>query len=103
VSALHLRVVAAAGIWIIPAICSASDKFQRFDFSLRFPAALSRVATYGDVAGVGGASAASRFQSSVNPAAAAWSLDRNGALRVSASPQATQVNFDRGQRFTIGV
>jgi hypothetical protein len=51
--------------------CHADD-FETEDFSLRFSAALSRLSSYGDVAGQGGASAASIRASSVNPAALAW-------------------------------
>lgn len=47
------------------------------DFSLRFPAALSSFSTYADAAAKGGSSAASKFGSSINPAAAAWSFPQN--------------------------
>jgi len=49
-----------------------ADGLDNKDFSLRFPAALSRFSSYADVAATGGASAGSKWQSSVNPAATAW-------------------------------
>ena len=42
--------------------------FEEVDLSLRFPAALSRFSSYADVAAVGGASAGSKWGSSINPA-----------------------------------
>jgi len=76
--------------------------FDKFDFSLRFPAAISRFATYADVAGVGGASAASKFQSSVNPASVALEPMPKGTS-VSASPQFSTVHFDQGTRLDVFV
>jgi len=63
--------------------------------SLRLPAALSRFANYGDVAGVGGASAGSKWSSSVNPAAVAWQ-PQPGDLHLSLSPQYSNVGFSEG-------
>jgi hypothetical protein len=74
--------------------------FDKFDFSLRFPAALSRFSPYADVAGVGGASAASKWQSSTNPAGMAWEPMPAGA-RFTASPQFSTVGFDAGTRLNV--
>jgi hypothetical protein len=65
------------------------------DFTLRFPAALSRFSSYADVAAVGGASAGSKWQTSVNPAATAWQ-HLEGAYRVSLNPQYSAIMFQEG-------
>lgn len=64
------------------------------DFSLRLPAALSKFSPYSDVAGVGGASAGSQYQSSINPAATDW----RPAQPYSLAPrvQYLAILFDRG-------
>jgi hypothetical protein len=69
--------------------------FEDKSLSLRMPAAFSRFATYGDVAGVGGASAGSKWASSVNPASVAWA-PIPGDLHVSLSPQYSNVHFAEG-------
>jgi hypothetical protein len=74
--------------------------FDNFDFSLRFPAALSRFSPYADVAGVGGASAASKWQSSINPAGMAWEAMPAGT-HFTASPQFSTVGFDAGTRLNV--
>lgn len=71
--------------------------FDRFDFSLRFPAAMSRFSTYADVAGVGGASAGSKWQSSTNPAGMAWEPMPAGK-HFAVSPQFATIGFDNGTR-----
>ena len=66
---------------------SAAD--QDGSFSTMLDAALSRYGNYGDVLGSGGASAGSRFASSVNPASTAA---RNDSIRrLSISPQDTSI------------
>jgi hypothetical protein len=64
------------------------------DFSLRLPAALSKFSPYSDVAGVGGASAGSQYQSSINPAATDWQPAK--PYSVGASAQYSAILFDRG-------
>jgi len=62
-------------VLVVAAACTSPAGAQGYDdksFSLRFPAALSRFSTYGDVAAVGGASAGSKWSSSVNPASTGW-------------------------------
>ncbi len=73
--------------------------FSDEPFSLRLSAALTRYSGYGDVAGVGGASAGSPWNSSVNPAAAAWTAP----APLCASPQLSAIHFDEGTRLTAGV
>lgn len=70
------------------------------DFSLRLPAALSKFSPYSDVAGVGGASAGSQYQSSINPAATDWQPATPNT--VSASAQYSAILFDRGPTLHIG-
>ena len=64
------------------------------DFSLRLPAALSKFSPYSDVAGVGGASAGSQYQTSINPAASDW--QPAAPYTVGLSPQYQGVVFERG-------
>jgi hypothetical protein len=66
--------------------------YDEKDFSLRFPAALSRFSSYADVAAVGGASAGSKWQTSVNPAAVAWQKIE-GKYRLSLNPQYSTIMF----------
>ena len=71
--------------------------FDKVDFSLLFPAALSRFSPYADVAGVGGASAGSKWQSSTNPAGMAWEPMPAGT-HFTASPQFSTIGFNAGTR-----
>lgn len=82
-----------------PAHADADNSFASIDFSLRFPAAMARFSSYGDVAGFGGASAGSRYGSGVNPASADW-MSPPGA-RFSLSPQLSHLNFGRGTSLRI--
>ena len=86
--ALGVLAVLAAGT-------AVAGEFDDYDFSLRLPAALSRFSSYGDVAGTGGASAASPWSSSANPASAAW-LPNPGTLGLSLSPQYSGICFADG-------
>jgi hypothetical protein len=69
--------------------------FDDKDFSLRFPAALSRFSSYADVAAVGGASAGSKWQTSVNPASTGWQSIA-GRYHVSLNPQYSAIMFQEG-------
>jgi len=71
---------------------SLAEDLDEKSLSLRMPAAMSRFAPYADVAGVGGASAGSKWSSSVNPASVAWQ-PVPGDLHLSLSPQYSQVHF----------
>ncbi len=93
-------VLLAAGAVISgPDASFAGDPYSDKDFTLRLPAAISRFATYGDVAGLGGASAGSKWSSSVNPASTAWIEDppRNVVL----GAQYTNVWFAHGMQFHV--
>jgi hypothetical protein len=70
------------------------------DFSLRFPAATSRFASYADVAAMGGAQAASEWSSSSNPASATWPHDGR-KYADSFSPQFSALRFDKGTNLNV--
>lgn len=74
---------------------SFAGGFDGKDFSLRLPAALNRFSSYSDVAGTGGASAGSKWQTSINPAATAWQT-MDGKLQLSLNPQYAAILFDQG-------
>jgi hypothetical protein len=76
------------------ASAAVGNDFEGEDFSLRFPAALSGFSPYADVAGKGGSSAASKFGSSINPAAAAWIFP--AAYDYGLSVQYSNVSFGDG-------
>lgn len=68
---MNLRLATFGTLLAITPLALANE-FSGEDFSLRFPAAMSSYSPYADVAAKGGSSAASKFGSSVNPAAVAW-------------------------------
>lgn len=70
------------------------------DFSLRLPAALSRFSTYADVGAVGGASAGSKWASSVNPASTAW-LPVAGELDLTLTLQYADIQFGENQSLHV--
>jgi len=84
-------------------ICTAANAaaYGDKDLSLRLPAALSRFASYGDVAAVGGASAGSKWSSSINPAAVGW-LRIPSRFGADLSPQYSMVCFDNGTKMHVG-
>ena len=69
--------------------------FGGYDLSLRLPAALSRFSPYADVAGVGGASVASTWASSINPASADW-RESPGPHGLGFCPQYSAIPFQEG-------
>jgi len=85
------RAAQAVGILLVLTAATdglLGDGFERQELSLRLPAALTRFAPYADVAGVGGASAGSKWSSSVNPAAVAWEPIKS-PLHLTASRRST--------------
>ena len=97
--------------WRIPGVCvllgvalaaapARAGGIKDADLSLRLPAALTRFAPYADVAAVGGASAASKWSSSVNPASVAWQ-PIPGTLHLSFSPQYADILFREGTELHI--
>jgi len=94
-AALAGLVLAGAGA------CPAWGQVTGHDpFSLRLPAALGRFSPYADVAGVGNASAASKWSSSVNPASGAW-LDWPAGKVVALTPQYSTIGFKQGPRLHV--
>src|SRR5882757_5915634 len=84
-----------AGSLLLGAAGQASGRdLSAVDFSLRLPAALSKFSPYSDVAGVGGASAGSQYQTSLNPAATDW--QPAAPYTIGLSPQYQAVMFERG-------
>ena len=85
-------------IWALllagPTLATAQG-FDDKDLSLRLPAAFSRFATYADVAAVGGASAGSKWATSINPASLAWEPITTD-LHLAASPQYDNIAFGSG-------
>ena len=84
--------VGAALLLSAEAASWAGRPLEEYEFSLRFPAAITRFAPYGDVAALGGAQAASEYSSSNNPASAAWPHPERKYAK-SFSPQFTTVRF----------
>ncbi len=71
------------------ALTARADDYDRYDFSLRLPAAFSRFSSYASVTANGNAQAASEWSSSINPASAAWPhlglpYANNGSAQFSA-------------------
>ncbi len=60
------------GVVLVFSLSAHADDYDRYDLSLRLPAAFSRFSPYAGVAAVGNAQAASKWSSSNNPASAAW-------------------------------
>lgn len=77
----------------------ADSDYSDADFTLRFPAAMTRFATYGDVAGLGGASAGSKWSSSINPASTAWLSDP--PRKVTIGQQYTHMWLANGTEFCV--
>jgi hypothetical protein len=69
---------------------AAAHDFEDNAFGLRLQAALTRFSRFADVAGTGGASVASKWASSINPASVAWQPMRG------VSPQYAWLAFDEG-------
>jgi hypothetical protein len=90
------RATAASAILLLAAAAAgAGSGFEDKDLTLRLPAAFSRFATYADVAAVGGASAGSKWSSSVNPASIDWQPIPTD-LHFAASPQYSNLHFRDG-------
>jgi hypothetical protein len=69
------------------------------DLSLRLPAVFAKFSPYGDVAGFGGASAGSRYSSSINPGATDWENSRKRPIAVSG--QFNAIDFDNGPALRV--
>ncbi len=85
--------------FLLVATSVRAGDFESEDFALRFSAAFSRLSTYSDVAGQGGASVASLRSTSINPASLSWRPLRDARgqpLRFALSGQLTMLTFHRG-------
>ncbi len=82
-----------------PRLLRAGD-YSQGNFGHRFSAALTRFSPYADVAAAGGASAGSKWFSSLNPASAAWNLKFNDRS-LFLSPQYSLLCFSEGQKLHV--
>ncbi len=85
---------------LLLALCLAADvvwavDLDDADFGLRFTAAITRFSRYPDVAGMGGASAGSRWSSGINPASTGWSPPV-GKRKWGIASQYSHIMFDNG-------
>lgn len=96
----HFGLALATTAALTARAAGAPEDFDDKPLSLRLPAALTRFASYADVAAAGGASAASKWSSSMNPASVGWESLPGGA-RLSLSPQYYNLEFDEGTRFHV--
>jgi hypothetical protein len=86
-------------VFFVTSVIHATD-LNGVDFSLRFPAAISRFASYGDVAGLGNAQAAFEWSSSTNPASAAWPHPHLKSA-TAITPQFTSLRFNEGTELHV--
>ena len=89
-----LALTGFGAVLVLAAGVARAGEWDDKSLSLRLPAAMSRFATYSDVAGVGGASAGSKWSSSINPASVDW-LPIKTDLHMAFSPQYTNLHFAR--------
>lgn len=87
------------------ALCSHASadpeqEYSAIDFSLRLPSALTKFSAAGDVAGIGGASAASPYASGINPASIPWTASLE--LPFIFSPEYSRIRFDRNPDLRVG-
>ena len=90
---------------LLLALCLAADvvwavDLDDADFGLRFTAAITRFSRYPDVAGMGGASAGSRWSSGINPASTGWSPPV-GKRKWGIASQYSHIMFDNGTDVNI--
>ncbi len=91
--ALHCGTTLA--ILLVWSLTARADDYDRYDFSLRFPAVFSRFSPYASVAAGGNAQAASPWPSSTNPASAAWPHPELPYFN-SVAPQFSTLRFEEG-------
>lgn len=93
-----VRCLFVLGVLAWPWGRAGASEYGPYSFTLRMPAAVSRLATYGDVAASGGASAASKWESGVNPASCAAQPKKR---RLTLSGQAVGIWFEEGTRLRL--
>ena len=101
IQSLLIAAVAIAAQLATSGVSLAGD-YESEDFSLRFPAALTRFSTFADVAAAGGASAGSKWCTAVNPASTDWDA-AEGKLGTSVCPQWNRLSFDNGTKIDVWV
>ncbi len=92
-----------AVVWCLFVLCGSApggSGYRDKDFTLRMPAGLNRFSSYADVAGVGGASAGSKWGSSVNPASSAWRKMPDKFV-INVSPQYAVIDFGAGTQLRV--
>jgi len=94
----HLPLLGIATAALLP-LTSHADDVAMSPFALRFPTAFGHLSFYGDVSAKSGASAASKWESSPNPANKAWGFPDEYDYRVSG--QYNNVEFDNGTVFHV--
>jgi hypothetical protein len=100
-SAHHRRLALVFAVFLLlPSPDLRAGEIDDAEFGLRLTAAISRFSRYPDVAGMGGASAGSRWSSSVNPASTGWSppVGENGW---GLSLQGSGVLLEEGTRLWL--
>jgi hypothetical protein len=93
--------VAQAAIAVLAFGTVEAKELSATDFSLRLQSAFAKFSPYGDVAGVGGASAGSKYSSGINPASTDW--DRVGKTEAVAGIQYSAIPFARGPTLHVPV
>jgi hypothetical protein len=86
-----LSIIATAALMSLPL---HADDLTSAPFSLRFPASIGHLSFYGDVSALSGASAASKWESSPNPANKGWGFQADYDWRLSG--QYNNIDFDNG-------
>lgn len=90
-------------ILLLVLVCSLSaEDRDEVSFSLRFPAALSRFAGAASISGYAGASAGSRWSSSMNPAVLDWEKAQT-PFEASASGHFNRLDFENGMDLNAAV
>jgi hypothetical protein len=98
---MNTLTITSASLFLVTASMLAGGPLDEAAFSLRFPTAISRFASYADVAAEGGAQAASEWVSSNNPASAAWPKETPPAYDTSFSPQFSLIGFGSGNHLYV--
>lgn len=96
--ATHVPLLCIGFAAMLP-LSSHADDLVDAPFSLRFPAAFSNFSFYGDVSALSNASAASKWESSPNPANKAWGFQEEYDWRLSG--QYNNIRFDNGTQLHL--
>ncbi len=89
-------------LFVLSIVLSAhalADDLANYSLSQRFPGALSHLSFYGDVSAKSGASAASKWESSPNPANKGWGFAQDYDWRLSG--QYNNISFANGTQLNV--